>query len=427
MSPLGLKPRRIESQVDAALSDTRVVLISGARQTGKSTLVRIVAGDRRAERRDLDRAQDRSAALADPVGFVDSTDLLIIDEIQRAPELLLAIKASVDEDPRPGRYLLTGSSRLFGMIAAPDALPGRMETVELWPFSQGEIDGGPDAFIDAVFALGADLRHESTVPRADYAARIVRGGLPEAAARGEARRRERFFDSYVQALIDRDVRQLSDIQRKSQLRTLVRLLAARSGTIIPAGSLESALGLSRPTITRYLQALDEIFLVKRLPGWSRNLGTRAVAAPKLIFVDSGIAAHEVGFDARALLRPGAPFGPLLESFVLSELSRQQTWSDERVDLYHYRDHSRFEVDAVLENRRGRVVGVEVKAASTVGPDDFRGLRRLADRLGDDFVVGLVLYTGTATLPFGDRLRAMPVSALWQVPAPARGDADGQEP
>jgi predicted AAA+ superfamily ATPase len=415
--PQGLLVRRVGSQVDAALADTRVVLISGARQAGKSTLVRIVAGDRFAERRDLDRAQDRAAALADPVGFVDSPGLLVIDEIQRAPELLLAIKATVDDDTRPGRFLLTGSSRLFGMTAAPDALPGRMETIELWPFSQGEIDDEPDGFIDAVFALGPGLRHESAVSRADYAARIVRGGLPEAVSRTDARRRGRFLDAYIQALIDRDVRQLSDIQHKGELRKLVRLLAARSGTIISAGSLESALGLTRPTISRYLQALDEIFLVKQIPGWSRNLGTRATSAPKMIFVDSGIAANEVAVDARALLRPGAPFGPLLESFVLSELARQLTWSTELADLYHYRDHSKFEVDAVLENRRGQVVGIEVKAASTVGADDFRGLRRLADRLGDDFIAGVVLYTGTATLPFGDKLRAVPVSALWQVRAP----------
>jgi uncharacterized protein len=403
--------------VAAALGDTRVVLISGARQAGKSTLVKVVAGDRLADRRDLDRAPDRAAAIADPAGFVDSPQLLVIDEIQRVPELLLAIKVAVDEDPRPGRFLLTGSSQLFGMIAAPDALPGRMETVELWPFSQGEIDGTPDGFVDAIFSLGPALRHQSGVTRADYAARIVRGGLPEATTRDEARRRQRFFDAYVQALIDRDVRQLSDIQHKGQLRKLVRLLAARSATIIGANSLETALGLSRPTIARYLQVLEEIFLIKRVPGWSRNLGTRATAAPKLVFVDSGIAANELDTDAHALLRPGAPFGPLLESFVISELSRQLTWSRQSVEMFHYRDHSKFEVDAVLQNRRGQVVGIEVKAASTVGPDDFRGLRRLAERLGDDFVAGVVLYTGSSTLPFGDRLRAMPVSALWQVAAP----------
>ncbi|MEV4350529.1 DUF4143 domain-containing protein [Actinoplanes sp. NPDC049596] len=159
------------------------------------------------------------------------------------------------------------------------------------------------------------------------------------------------------------------------------------------------------------------FLIKRLPGWSRNLGTRATAAPKMVFVNSGIAANEVAVDARAVLRPGAPFGPLLESFVLSELPRQLTWSDQQADLSHYRDRDAYEVDAVLENRSGQVVGIEVKAASTVGPDDFRGLRRLAGRLGGDFVAAVVLYTGTSTLPFGDRLRAVPVSALWQVSAP----------
>jgi predicted AAA+ superfamily ATPase len=186
-----LIPRRAAAQIDAALADTRVVLVNGARQAGKSTLVRVVAGARLAERRDLDRAQDRAAALADPVGFVDSPDLLVIDEIQRDPDLLLAIKAAVDQDSRPGRYLLTGSSRLFGMVAAPDALPGRMETVELWPLSQGELDGAPDGFIDALFANGPDLRHESQVARSDYAARIVRGGLPEATARDDPRRRQR--------------------------------------------------------------------------------------------------------------------------------------------------------------------------------------------------------------------------------------------
>ncbi|MBU2667481.1 ATP-binding protein [Actinoplanes bogorensis] len=417
MATTELIPRRAAAQVAAALADTRVVLISGARQAGKSTLVRVVAGDRLADRRDLDRAADRAAAIADPEGFVDSPELLVIDEIQRVPELLLAIKVSVDENPRPGRFLLTGSSQLFGMIAAPDALPGRMETVELWPLSQGEIDGTPDGFVDAIFSLGPELRHQSAVTRADYAARIVRGGLPEATTRDDARRRERFFDAYIQALLDRDIRQLSDIQRKGELRKMVRLLAARSATVLGANSLESALGLSRPTIARYLQALEEIFLVKRIPGWSRNLGTRATAAPKLVFVDSGLASNELDVDGHALLRPGAPFGPLLESFVLSELSRQRTWCQQAVEISHYRDHSKFEVDVVLENRAGQVVGIEVKAASTVGSDDFRGLRRLAERLGDDFVAGVVLYTGASTLPFGDRLRAMPVSALWQVAAP----------
>ncbi|MBB2947945.1 hypothetical protein FB565_007716 [Actinoplanes lutulentus] len=414
MTATHLVPRRAQKLVSAALEDTRVVLISGARQAGKSTLVRVLAGDRSVERRDLDREQDRAAAIADPTGFVSFGDLMMIDEIQRVPELLLAIKATVDEDPRPGRFLLTGSSRLFGMRGAPDALPGRMETVELWPFSQGEIDGAPDGFIDAVFAQGPDLRHESAISRADYAARIVRGGLPEAVARNDPRRRGRFLDSYVQALIDRDVQELARIEQAPALRTLVRLLAARSATLIAAGALESDLQLSRPTIARYLRLLEEVFLVKRIPGWSRNLGSRATHAPKLVFVDSGIAAQQLAIDAHQLLRPGQPFGQLLEGFVVSELARQATWSDQLVDLYHYRDQQKVEVDVILENRQRQVVAIEVKAASTVRSDDFAGLRKLAERLGDDLLAGIVLYTGTTTLPFGDRMRALPVSALWEI-------------
>jgi predicted AAA+ superfamily ATPase len=407
-------PRHAALAVAEALADTRVVLVNGARQVGKSTLVRAVAGEQAAEWRDLDLPQDRQSALADPVGFVSFDGLTVIDEIQRAPELLLAIKATVDADPRPGRFLLTGSSRLLGLRDLPDTLPGRMETIELWPFSQGEIDGTPDDFIDTVFRLGPAIRHESTLTRSDYAERVVRGGLPEAVARIDPRRRGRFFDSYVQNLIDRDVRQLAEIERAPQLTTLIRLLAARSGLLVAPGSLESELQISRPTVARYVRLLEEVFLIKRVPGWSRNLGSRVTRAPKLLFVDSGIAARLLALDAHTLRRPGAPFGPLLEGFVLSELARQLTWSHELADLYHYRDHNNVEVDAVLENRHRQVVGIEVKAASTVRSDDFTGLRRLAERLGDEFLVGIVLYTGNTTLPFGPKLRAMPVSSLWQL-------------
>ncbi|MEV0756099.1 ATP-binding protein [Streptosporangium sp. NPDC050280] len=330
---------------------------------------------------------------------------------------LLAIKEQVDTDPRPGRYLLTGSARVLGLRGLPDALPGRMETIELWPFSQGEIDGTADGFVDAVFAGPDDLHHTSEVSRAEYAERLVRGGFPEAVSRNNIRRRERFLDSYVADLVARDVSQLAEIERTAEMRALVRLLAARSGQLLVSGSLSKDVELSTSTIHRYLGLLEEVFLIKRIPAWSRNLGSRATGTPKMAFVDSGIAANLLGADSRSLVRPEGAFGPLLEGFVLMELARQITWSDERVELFHYRTKDKVEVDAVLENRQGRVVGIEVKASSTVRPDDFKGLRHLAARLGDDFAVGIVLYTGTQTLPFGDRMRAMPVSALWEVAAP----------
>lgn len=198
------------------------------------------------------------------------------------------------------------------------------------------------------------------------------------------------------------------------MRALVRLLAARSGQIVTAGSLENELRISRQTVARYLHLLEEVFLVKQIPGWSRNLGTRATAASKLIFVDSGVAANLLDVDAHAMRRPDAPFGPLLEGFVAAEILRQLTWSAERAQLYHYRDRNKIEVDLVIENRRGQVVAIGVKAASTVRTEDFRGLRHLAERLGDDLLLGVVLYTGGVTLPFGPKLRAVPVSALWHL-------------
>jgi len=414
-TPLGrVVPRHASQLVADALTDTRVVLVAGARQCGKSTLVHQLAKGERVEWRNLDRPTALEAAHSDPTGFVAFPDLMVIDEIQRAPELLLAIKEQVDSHPTPGQYLLTGSARVLGLRSLPDTLPGRMETIELWPFSQGEIEGRRDSFVDAVFADGDKLGHTSSVTRNDYVERVTRGGFPEAVARTNPRRRERFFDSYTTDLITRDVSRLSEIERTGEMQTLLRLVAARSGQLLVERPLSNDTGLSASTVGRYMSLLEEVFLIKRIPAWSRNLSNRATATPKVAFVDSGVAANLLGADARSLVRPGGAFGPLLEGFVLMELARQLTWSDERADLYHYRTKDKVEVDAILESRRGQVAGIEVKAASTVRSEDFAGLRHLAERLGDDFLAGIVLHTGPETLSFGHRLRAMPVSALWEI-------------
>jgi hypothetical protein len=396
------------------MSDTRVILVNGARQAGKSTLAGLIAGHSSVEVRNLDRPQDLQAAHTDPSGFVDFDDLMVIDEIQRAPELFLAIKATVDADPRPGRFLLTGSSQVLALRGLPDTLPGRSETIELWPLSQGEIDGTADAFVDAAFALGPDLHHHSTLARSEYAERAVRGGFPEAVHRTDPRRRARFFESYVADLINRDIRQLGEIERLAQLRAMLRLIAARNAGLLVPASLSNDVGLNYHTVQRYLGLLEEIFLIKRIPAWSRNISARAVDNPKVAFVDTGIVANLLQADPQSLLRPGGEFGPLLEGFVTMELARQLTWSDTRAELCHYRTKDKVEVDVVLENARGHVIAIEVKAATTVTAKDFRGLRHLQERLGEDFLAGYVLHTGPETLPFGPKLRAVPISALWQV-------------
>ncbi|WP_199730607.1 ATP-binding protein [Amycolatopsis panacis] len=406
--------RHALASVTEALSDTRVVLINGARQVGKSTLARLTAQARAAEVRNLDLPQDLEAAIADPSGFVDFDQLMIIDEIQRAAQLFLPIKAKVDLDPRPGRFLLTGSSQILALRGLPDTLPGRSETIELWPLSQGEIDGTRDEFVDAAFTLGPDLHHRSELSRQDYAERAVRGGFPEAVRRTVPQRRARFFESYLNDLVERDVRQLGEIERFSQLRTLLRLIAARNAGLLVPTALGNAAGLSHHTAQRYLGLFEEVFLIKRIPAWSRNLSARAVDTPKVAFVDTGIAADLIQAEPASLVRPSGEFGALLGGFVLMELARQLTWSQTRAELYHYRTKDKVEVDAVLENRRGQVIAIEIKAATTVSSQDFRGIRHLEQRLGSDFLAGYVLHTGTETLPFGPKLRAVPISALWQL-------------
>jgi predicted AAA+ superfamily ATPase len=412
-SPVGrILPRHAGALVKDALADTRVVLLNGARQSGKSTLV-IQVGGRDGEWRSLDRPSIRRAAESDPTGFVRDERMLVIDEVQRVPELLLALKEVVDLDPRPGRFLLTGSARLLSLRSVPDALPGRMETIELWPLSQGEIDGRPDGFVDTVFTLGAELRHRSELDRNSYIDRIVRGGFPGAVAR-TGRRREAFFDNYIADLVNRDVIQISEIERVPELRSLISMLAAQSGQLLVPGRLAGRLGLPQTTVNRYLRLLEEVFLIKRIPAWSRNLSARAVSTAKVALVDSGIAANLLGQDATGLRRPDSQLGGLLEGFVAMEIARQLTWSQTRAELFHYRTKDKVEVDLVLADRRGGVVAIEVKASATVRPEDFKGINHLATRLGDDLVAGIVLHMGADTLPFGDKRRAVPISALWEL-------------
>jgi predicted AAA+ superfamily ATPase len=406
--------RHAQRGVYAALDDTRVVVINGARQTGKSTLARIVAGTfPGSELRYLDEAPVRAAAQADPSLFVRHDGLLVIDEVQRVPDLFLAIKHEVDTDPRPGRFLLTGSARLLGLHDIPDLLPGRTETIELSPLSQGEIDGSPDGFVEAVFRHGVNVRVPSSeLRRDDYLERALRGGYPEAVRRSDPGRRARFYESYITDLVNRDVRQLTEIERPADMRRLVNLAAASTASLAVPAAFASRLQVPASTVKRYLNLLELLFITRQIPAWSTNLTTRATATPKLVLNDSGLTAYLTGMSLRRARHPTAPVGPLIETFVLGELARQLALTEVPVRLYHYRDRDQYEVDAVLESAAGEVVACEVKAAETVRSEDFRGIARLARRIGDQLVAGIVLYAGGQALPFGDRLRAWPISTLW---------------
>lgn len=405
------RPRRLAGPIEDALADTPVVVVAGPRQAGKSTLAEHVVAGHAGTWLSLDDAATLDAARTDPVGFVAGrTGLTGIDEAQRVPELLLAVKAQVDRDRRPGRFLLTGSTRLLGAPGLADSLAGRMEALTLWPFTQAELTdpGGSTGLIDAAF--GGDLAGPRlpTAARADVMARAVRGGYLPALARTD-RRRTAWYDSYVSGVIDREVRAVTEATYLRELPRLLRLVASRTSGELNITDVARDLGLSRPTTDSYLAHLEAVFLVQTVPAWSTNLTARVVQRPKVGLTDTGLAARLLG---GRLSTDDHLAGRLVETFVTNEVRAQAEWSLTRPQLFHYRDRDGGEVDLVLESGDGRVVGIEVKAGATVRAEDLRGLRLLERRLGDDFAAGVVLCTGPGPVHLGGRLWTVPMSALW---------------
>jgi hypothetical protein len=407
--------RNITPLLKAALADTPVVLLTGARQTGKSTLVQdIAATTHPAHYLTFDDAGVLAAAQADPAGFLAGIDdAVVLDEVQRAPELFLALKAAVDRDRRPGRFLLTGSANVLLLPRLAETLVGRMEVLTLWPFSQGEIAGVAEGFVDAVFA--------DTLPRlsvvqeewTELLTRMLRGGYPEVVERSTEDRRAAWFGSYITTLLQRDVRDLAHIEGLTAVPRLLALLAARVTALLNFSELSRSIAMPQSTLKRYLALLETTFLFQPLPAWSSNLGKRLVKAPKVILSDTGLIAALLALNAERLTTDRGLAGPLLENFVVMELRKQASWSRTRPQLFHYRTQTGQEVDVVLEDAAGRLVGVEVKASATISAADFKGLHALAEATGRRFHRGIVLYSGAEPLPFGQRFYALPAPVLWR--------------
>lgn len=412
-SPRAFIDRKVRPLVETALADTRVVLITGPRQAGKSTLARQFSGADRPYIT-LDDAGALSAARADPVGFIRGIERAVIDEVQRAPELMLAIKESVDRDDVPGRFLLTGSANLATVPAVADSLAGRMATISLLPFAQSEIQATPGRLLDRLFAGEEPAVHGNALFGDELLTIVLRGGYPEALRRSTPARRTAWLEDYVAQILDRDVRDIANIDQLDRLPRLLEVLAEHAGQLVNHSSFGAALGLSSVTAQKYVAILERLFLVRTLVPWSSNRLSRLVKTPKLHFLDSGLLATLREDEEEALKKDRSRFGALLESFVVSELLKLASWSERRVTLSHYRTKDQDEVDVVIEDRRGRIIGIEVKASATVRPQDFRGLRQLQDAVGDRFVRGLVLHDHDRITPFGEKLQAAPLSVLWSM-------------
>ncbi|MGH3914966.1 MAG: ATP-binding protein [Pseudonocardiaceae bacterium] len=401
--------RWIRPRIERALLDTPAVFVAGPRQAGKSTLVRLIRQDGYVT---LDRATVRAGAGADPDGFVAGLPVPVaLDEVQRVPDLLLAMKAEIDEHRQPGRFLLTGSANVLLLPTVADALPGRMEIIELWPLSQGEIENRPESFVDAVFETGMPAAVATRIDRDELFDRILRGGFPELLERPVDRRSD-WFESYLTAVVEREVRNLSNVGNVTDLTVMIQLLAARVGSLFNLADVARSVGLAHSTARNYLGLLRAVFLVVDVPAWTTSLTTRIVRAPKLLLADSGLTAHLLGIERKRLATDPHLVGGLLEAFVAMELRKQISWSRIRPSLAHFRTRGGDEVDLVLEARDGALVGVEVKSSATVRSGDFAGLRALEEIAGNRFRLGIVLYTGADVVSFGPRLIAAPVSMLW---------------
>lgn len=402
--------RLVEHRLREALADTPVALVIGPRRAGKTTLVRAM-GEAGRDYLTLDDQTVLDAARTDPESFIRGLDRAIVDEVQRVPELLLAIKKSIDDNYRPGRFLLTGSANVLTLPRVADSLAGRMETIRLLPLAQAEILGRKTTFLEGLFG-GKLPKPGHTVVGDELVAIVLRGGYPEAIGRASERRRQDWIRSYLTSVLTRDLRDIAEIERLTDLPKFARLLAEHSGQLVNYSAFGSAINVNYKTSQRYVGLLEQVFLVATLQPWYTNAIKRVIKTPKLHFLDSGVLAVTRGLGSARLKVDRSAFGALLESFVFGEIMKLLSWSDLRLAPFHFRDQDGHEVDIVLERDDGTIAGIEVKASATVTTGDFSGLRKLAEAAGKRFAFGVALYDNDTIVPFGDRLAAAPISCLW---------------
>jgi len=405
--------RFAKARIDAALKDTPVVGVTGPRQSGKTTLVRQYEKSR--PYITLDDATQRAAAESDPTAFVRGLDRAIIDEVQRVPALMLALKQSVDEDRRPGRFLVTGSADIQAIPKAEESLAGRIEIVPLLPLARGEIVASrPPRFIDASFAGIIRPRSISLTERhtPEIESIVLSGGYPAVLKRRSDERRRVWFQSYIGAIERHDITEIAALHKAHRVPRLIEVLARHAGRLVNLSEIGRETRLDSETVGRYIGLLENLYILRLVKPWSRNELSRLVSTPKLHFFDSGLLASLMRLTRKRILQDRTPLGPALESFVFAELTKSVAWSKQQPEIHHYRDKDQVEVDFVLENHERQIVGIEVKAGATVTANDFRGLKRLQEHTGDAFRLGIVLYNGKTSVPFGMKLEAMPYWALW---------------
>ena len=404
-------PRWQKDLIRKILKVRRVVVVSGPRQSGKTTLVKQVAA-RNDIFRTLDNDDFLKVALSDPTGFVrhNTKGTMILDEIQKAPLLLSAIKQVVDENNTPGQFLLTGSADMKTLPTISDSLAGRISHIRLRTLTIGELLGKRPSFFERAFKKDWPAQIKG-YDKAAVIALAFRGGYPEVVKLPEAAR-ERWHTDYAESLLNRDLRDIANIQRQDVMRSLLYVLAAWSGKLMDIAGICGKLSASRRTVESYINALLALHLFERLPPWLRTDYDRVGRREKIFATDTGFMAGLLRWRLDDVLMDTDRSGKIVETIVFNELAAQIDLRD-GWRFYHYRDRLNREIDFIVENDQGELLGIEVKAGASFSTNDCRHMVWFKENIVPDrSFTGIVLHSGQDILPLGENMYAVPTAALW---------------
>jgi len=394
-----------------ALGTRRIVILAGARQCGKTTLTKQLDSET-VIYRSLDDNALLKVAIDDPQGFVKhNKKTMIIDEIQRAPELLTAIKKAVDEDTRYGQYLITGSANIQTLPTVKESLAGRVRKIRLRPFTQGELLKKEPRFFERV--LNQDFAdNKSGYDKSEVLKVAFTGGYPEPLTMND-KERKLWYRDYASTLIENDLKDVANIRRQDSMKDLLAIMAAFSSKLIDKSEITRNFSIAKTTLSDYINALESLYLIERVNPYLKSDYERINKQSKTFMTDTGLMSTVLNWKLDEVILNSDKSGKLMETFVFNQLSAQIDLASEDFNLYHYRDREKREIDFIVECDDETIIAIEVKAGSSLSNDSAKHLKWFKNNIAKDKkFIGIILYTGENAIPFGENLFAVPMNNLW---------------